>query len=325
MKKTMLLGLFAAAATMQAPHAWSQDDYPSQTITIVVPYTAGGATDIGARIIAQKMGEQLDTTVIVENRPGAGGVVGTISVAKAAPDGYTLLYSTIATHAVGPALRPNLEYDALEDFEPVSKVGEMTAALLARKDLEADNLAELIALAKDQPGTLNIGSTGVGTSQHLAIELFKSMAGVEIEHIPYGGSAPALVDLMAGNIDLSFDTVPATLEQLRAGTIKAITVSTTRRSEDLPDVPTMIEAGLDGFDVSSWAGLWAPAGTPDAIVEKLNEAATAALEDAGVADQFGQVGIAVQPTSPADFDAFVRADAAKWKRVVQEANITLEE
>src|SRR4030095_5020494 len=244
--------------------------YPTKPIRLVVPFPPGGATDILARDVAQKLSDAWGQSFVVDNRPGAGGNIGSELVAKAAPDGYTLEMGTVGTHAINASLYAKMPYDHVKDFVPVILVAGVPNVLVVNPSVPVNSVAELIAYAKANPGKLNFASSGNGTSIHLSGELFKVMAGVQITHVPYKGSAPALQDLLGGQVQLMFDNLPPSLPQIKAGKLKALAVTSTTRAAALPDVPTMAESGLPGFEASSWFGVLAPAGTPPAIVAKLN-------------------------------------------------------
>ena len=279
-----------AALAAFATLAHAQTPYPTKPIRIVVPFPAGGTTDILARAVAQRLTETLGQPVVVDNRPGAGGNIGAELVAKAAPDGYTLLMGTVGTHAINASLYAKMPYDHVRDFAPVILVAGVPNVLVINPALPVNSVQELIAYGKANPGKLNFASSGNGTSIHLSAELFKTMTGVQMAHVPYKGSAPALVDLMGGQVQLMFDNLPSALPQIKAGKLKALAVTSAQRSSALPDVPTVIESGLPGFEASSWFGLLAPAGTPKDIIAKLNGEVAKWLATPGSQGKAGRAG-----------------------------------
>src|ERR1700681_275677 len=262
-------------AVLLAFMAWSASGalaqaYPTRSIRLVVPFPPAGTTDILAREVAQRLSVSLGQSVIIDNRPGAAGNIGSDLVAKSAPDGYTLLMGTVGTHAINPSLYARMPYDHVKDFVPIVLVAGVPNVLEVTPSLPVNSVADLIKLAKEKPGQLNFASSGSGTSIHLSGELFKTMAGVDMVHVPYKGSAPALIDLMGGQVQLMFDNLPSSLAQIKAGKLRAIAVTSAQRAPALPNVPTIAESGLPGFEASSWFGLLAPAGTPAAVVARIN-------------------------------------------------------
>jgi tripartite-type tricarboxylate transporter receptor subunit TctC len=307
----MLLALSAALASAQS--------YPTKPIRIVVPFPPGGATDILARDVAQKLTEAWGQQVIVDNRPGAGGNIGSELVAKSAPDGYTLEMGTVGTHAINASLYAKMPYDHVKDFVPVILVAGVPNVLVVNPAVPVNSVSELIAYAKANPGKLNFASSGSGTSIHLSGELFKVMAGVEMTHIPYKGSAPALQDLLGGQVQLMFDNLPPSLPQIKAGKLRALAVTTATRAPALPDVPTVAEAGLPGFESSSWFGLLAPAGTPPAIVVKLNAEVARWLATPDAKERLAKQGANAVGGSPEDFEKHIAAETVKWAKVVKDS------
>ena len=314
--------LIALAASVPL-HALAQDAWPSKPIRIVVPFAAGGTSDALARLLGQKLQDVLKQTVIVDNRAGAGGVIGADVVAKAAPDGYTLLLGTIASHAINPALQPKMPYDAVKDFAPVFFVGNIANVLLVGAQQPMKNVKELIAAAKAKPGTIAYGTPGAGSSQHLSGEKFRLDARVELIHVPYRGSGPSVQDLIAGQIPMSFDTALTALPFISSGKIRALAVTTAERAKVLPDVPTLAEAGLKGFDVASWQAIFAPAGTPPAIVKRLNDELTKIVAQTEVAARLYTMGVENVPMTPAQFGDFQRAEMVKWAKIVKDGNVKL--
>jgi tripartite-type tricarboxylate transporter receptor subunit TctC len=313
------LVLAALAALMPLPGAAQGSAYPTKPIRLVVPFPPGGATDILARNVAQKLTETWGQQVIVDNRPGAGGNIGSELVAKAAPDGYTLEMGTVGTHAINASLYAKMPYDHVKDFVPVILVAGVPNVLVVNPSVPVNSVAELIAYAKANPGKLNFASSGNGTSIHLSGELFKVMAGVQITHVPYKGSAPAMQDLLGGQVQLMFDNLPPSLPQIKAGKLKALAVTSTTRAAALPDVPTMAEAGLPGFEASSWFGVLAPAGTPPAIVAKLNAEIGKWLASADAKEKLSAVGANIAGGTPEDFAKHIQLETAKWAKVVKES------
>ncbi|MET0858324.1 MAG: tripartite tricarboxylate transporter substrate binding protein, partial [Telluria sp.] len=270
-------------------NALAADAYPSKPIKWVVPFPPGGAMDVIARTLGDKLARSMKQPVIIENRPGAGGAIGSGVVAKAEPDGHTMMIVSIG-HAVNPSIYPKLAYDATRDFEPVSLVGIVPNVLVAHPAVKANNVKELIALAKAQPGKITYASAGNGTTVHLSAELFNSMAGVDIMHVPYKGSAPAVTDLMGGQVNIMFDSVSSAKPYIDSGKLKALAVTTSKRSSVLPNVPTIAEAGLPGYELSGWYAVFVPAKTPKPIVDRLNAELVKALKETDVRARFTQIG-----------------------------------
>ena len=304
-----LLAVFAQNAFAQA--------YPTHSIRLVVPFPAGGTTDILARAAAQKLSESLGQAVVVDNRPGAAGNIGADLVAKSAPDGYTLLMGTVGTHAINPSLYAKMPYDHVKDFVPVVLVAGVPNVLAVYPAFPVNSVAELIALAKSKPGTINFASSGSGTSIHMSGELFKALAGVDMTHIPYKGSSPALTDLMGGQVQIMFDNLPSSLPLIKAGKLRAIAVTSLTRAPALPDVPTISESGLPGFEASSWFGVLAPAGTPAPIVAKLNADVNKWLQSPEAREQLLAQGANAAGGTPEQFAAHIRAETEKWAKVVK--------
>lgn len=307
-----LAAAFAIAVSAGAASA----QYPDKPVRLVVPFPPGGPTDVFARVLATGLAGQLGQQVVIENKAGAGGTVGSEMVAKARPDGYTLLFGTAATHGINVSLYSSLPYDPLKDFELVALAGLVPMVLLVPPG-QPRTLEALVAKLKAEPGKWSYASSGNGTTNHLAGELFKKKAGLDVEHVPYRGSAPALQDLMAGRVAFMFDSFGTTLEQIKAGKLHAVAVMADKRSQVMTDVPTTAEAGLADFVGGTWNVVAAPAGTPRDIVDKLNTAVNKALVDPAVADRLRQLGIeAVTNSTPASTRAFVTAEIAKWREVV---------
>ncbi len=320
MNRRHLLSL--VAASLAAGPVLAQDNWPNRPIRIVVPFAAGGTSDILARTIGERLQVALKQNVLVENRAGAGGVIGADAVAKSPADGYTLLLGTIASHAINPVLNPSMPYDAAKDFAPIMLLGSIANVLLVGANQPYKNVADVIAAVKAKPG-LPFASAGQGSSQHMSGEAFKLMAGVDLTHVPYKGSAPAIQDVIGGQIPMSFETVTVALPHIQGGRVRALAVTPGQRSHVLPDVPTMAEAGVTGFDVASWQALYAPAGTPAAIVERLNREVAAIIAQPDIKAKLEGLGLVHNPNTPAQFAEFGRNEIAKWTKVVKDGNIKL--
>jgi tripartite-type tricarboxylate transporter receptor subunit TctC len=315
--KRRLLGLTALALLGSVTMAAAQDAFPTRPVSLVIPFPAGGSTDLVGRIIAEKMSSLLGQQVVVENRGGAGGNVGSAAVAKAEPDGYTLLIGTVATHAINAALYKKLPFDPVADFAPVSLLVVVPNVLVVNPDFPAQNVQELIALAKEKPGELSYASSGNGTPLHLSGELFKSMAGIDIVHVPYKGSGPALIDVIGGHVPIMFDNLPSSTGYMEAGKLRGLAVTTAERAPSMPDLPTIAESGLPGYETYTWNALFAPAGTPPEVIAKLNEVAVAAVNDPEVQAKLADVGASVVGSTPEKLGEHVKAEMAKWAPVVK--------
>jgi len=311
-----------AAALPVLPRFANAQTYPSRPVRLVVGYPPGGPADIGSRLIAQALSDRLGQPFVVENRPGAGGNIGTEVVVKAAPDGYTLLNANIP-HAINATLYNNLTFDFIRDIAGIALIYRQPLVLEVHPSLPVKTVPEFIAYAKANPGMINVASSGIGTPQHLALELFKRMAVVDLIHVPYRGSAPALTDLISGQVQAMLDTINSSIGHVRTGRLRALGVSMTTRSEALPDVPTIAEF-VRGFDVTSWSGVGAPKKTPAEIIAKLNTEINAALSEPKLKDRFAELGALVTPQSSADFDKFIAAETEKWGNVIRGANIRAE-
>ncbi len=318
----LIIGLALLSLMISATPASAQQFPPSQ-IKIVVPFPAGGTTDILARFIAQYLGEKLGVSTIVENRAGASGTIGSEMVAKSPADGSVLLI-TATHHVINPSLFRKLPYDTETAFSPVAVVASAPNALVVSKDFPAKTVAELIAMAKRDPGKLSFGSSGIGGANHLSGELFKQMAGVDIVHIPYKGAAPAMNDLLGGHIPIMFDTLPTVLPAASAGNIRVLAVTSTTRAASLPDVPTLDEAGVKGFEATAWFGMYMPAANGNAAYTRLVDAMKEILATPEIAEKFATQGVAPGKLTGADFTHFVGAEIKKWSTVVKTANMPLE-
>ena len=308
----------AALAIVAAPVAFGQAAYPTKPVRIVVPFPAGGTTDIIARATAQKLSEAWGHQVIVDNRPGAAGNIGAELVAKSAPDGYTLLMGTVGTHAINASLYAKMPYDHVKDFAPVILVAGVPNVLVVNPEVPVKTVPELIAYVKTNPGKLNFASSGSGTSIHLSGELFKTMTGVQMTHVPYKGSAPALTDLMGGQVQLMFGNLPSSLAFIKAGKLRALAVTSTTRAAALPDVPTVADF-VPGFEASSWFGLLAPAGTPPAVIAKINGEVAKWLATPEAREKLTAQGANIAGGTPEDFAKHIQAETAKWAKVVKDS------
>ncbi len=314
--------LVAAVAACVAFGALAQG-YPAKPVKMIVPYPPGGPTDIVARVVAQKLSEQTGQQFVVDNRAGAGGNIGAEAVARSPADGYTLLVATTA-HAINRTLFKQMSYDLMKDFVPVSQLTAGPLVIVANPALPAKNVGELIALAKAKPGELTFASSGPGQSTHLAAELFDTMAGIKMTHVPYKGSAPALTDTMGGQVSLFFDTMLSAMPHVRSGKLKAIAVTSAARSPAAPDIPTVAESGLPGYEAIAWNGVLAPAGTPKEIVAKLNAELRKALESPEIRERFAAQGFAAAWRSPEQYAVFLNAEVDKWGKVVKVSGATVD-
>jgi len=308
------LATFAFAAPLAA------QNFPTRPVHLVIGFAAGGGTDVAARTVAAALSERWGQQVVIENRGGAGGALASEIVARAVPDGYTLLGCGIA-HTLAPFLRKNLPFDAVKDFAPITATAMFANVMVVGAARPWHTVGALIAQAKAEPGKLTYGSSGVGSTLHLSMELFKSMAGIDIVHVPYKGGSPALADVMAGQIDMTFDNIPGELGAIKGGQVRALAVSSRARNAQLPDVPTLAEAGVPGFEMVGWYGLCGPAGVPEPILDKLQADTVAVLETASYRRSAAQQGIDPAPMTRAQYGAFLEAQAAKWAKVVRDAGV----
>ena len=312
---SLVLGFILLSFTsLAAAQAW-----PSKPIKYIVPFAPGGTTDILARTIGDKLSVVLGQPVIIENKPGAGGGVGAEATAKAAPDGYTIMGGTISTHAINASLYSNLPYDPVRDFVPITLIARVPNMLVINPAIPAKDVKELIALMKARPGTFTFASSGNGTSQHLSGELFKSMAGVEMQHIPYKGSPPALQDVMGGQVSMTFDNITTAWPLTKGGKLRALAVTTAKRSPIAPDVPTLAEAGLVGYEIGSWQGVFAPAGTPPAVVRRLNAEIVKIINAPDVQEKLLGLGAEPVANTSEEFATMVKAEVVKWGDVVRKS------
>jgi tripartite-type tricarboxylate transporter receptor subunit TctC len=313
----------ALLATAAVPNAAFAQAYPSHPVTIIVPFGAGGSADVYARVLAQRLGQETGQSFVVEDRPGAGAVIGTQYVAKAAPDGYTLLVMS-NTQTVNESLLKKKPYDLMKDFAPVAPINEAPLVLVVRDGVPAKTLPELVKLAKAQPGKLNYASSGTGTPYHMAGELFKSMAGVNIVHIPYKSSGAARTDVLGGQVDMMFDAVSTMTDLIRTDKVRALATTAKTRSNVLPDVPTMGESGLPDYTATLWLGVLAPKGTPPDVIKFLNEKISKISTEPEVRDVWAKSGVTPMTMTPAQFNDFLVEDIAKWGKIVKSANITVD-
>ncbi|HEY0852219.1 MAG TPA: tripartite tricarboxylate transporter substrate binding protein [Bradyrhizobium sp.] len=322
--KYMLRALAVLAVVVTWAADVSAQGWPNRPIRMVVPYTPGGYTDLMARLVGQKIADALGQTIVFENKPGANAIIGTDTVAKAAPDGYTF-GTVIAAHAVNPTLNPKLPYDTLKDFTYVSLMSVAPLVMIAHPSLPANNVQELIALAKAKPGQLNFASSGIGAAAHLTMEMFKSRTGINMVHIPYKGTAGALQDTVGGQVNVMFDVIGPLMSQVRSGNAKAIVVTAKERIPAAPDVPTMAEQGVPDFVSGTWAGIIAPAGTPKEIVDRVSAEAKKALADPALKAKLVEQGIVAVGSTPEEFRTFVGEEIARWGKVITDAGIKMEQ
>ena len=320
---SVVFSVATGTETKSAETAKSETNWPTRPIRIIVGFAAGGSTDVTARVVAQALSQRLGQQVFVENRPGAGGNIGAEAVAQAEPDGYTLLLTTNGTLAANPSLYKTLPFDVKKDFAPIALTARVPNLLVVNPSVPANNVAEFIAYAKANPGKLNFGSSGNGTSLHIAGELFNKLAGVNMTHVPYRGGALVLTDLLGGQIQLMFEPVVEVVEQVRAGKVKALGVTTVKRSTLLPDVPTIAET-LPGYEITSWNGLLAPAATPPDIITRLNRATDDALHSKEVQEKLAEQGSEPAGGTPAEFAAFLDSELIKWKKLVEISGATVQ-
>jgi tripartite-type tricarboxylate transporter receptor subunit TctC len=318
MKIVTALILALACSALQA------QSYPAKPIRLIVPYPPGGGTDFFARTVSAKLSDNLGQQVVVENRPGAATIIGAEAVAKSAPDGYTILLGDTATFAVNPALYKKLPYDPLKSFEPISLTGRFALLLVVHPSVQANSVAELIALAKAKPGTLNYASPGPGSPHHLAMVLFTQRTGINLVHVPYKGAGPAIQDLLGGQIPTMFLDLAAGAPQIKGGKIRALGVASPKRIAALSDLPTLAESGLPGFEAWAWQGLVAPAGTPPEVVAKLGAEYARAIGDPGIRQKIVDAGVDPLQSSPREFTDYIRSEQEKWAKVVKDGNITVE-
>ena len=316
-RRNALRTLTACMAALGLPAlAEAATDYPKSPVRMVVPYPPGGPTDLVTRVVAMGMGEVLKQSIFIDNKPGASGMVGGAMVAKAPADGYTLL-GNASLHVINPAVYEKVPYDAFSDFAPITQIVDVPLVLVVRSDLPVSNVQELIAYLKQSKAAVNFASAGNASSQHLSGELFKIRTGIAMQHVPYKGSSPALTDLMGGQVQLMFDSMPSAMPFISSGRLKALAVTTKKRSSSLPQIPTMQEAGIAGFETSTWYGLWAPRKTPADVVETLAKAAQEILRRPEVVAQYLRMGAEPVGTSPQEFEIFMKSEEKKWAEIVR--------
>ena len=322
-RQFLKLNIAATALAASGTRAFAQQAYPNRNITFIVPFTPGGSTDILARLLGQKFTESMGQAVIIENRPGAGGGIGSAALAKATPDGYTIGMGHIGTLAVNPSLYPKLQYDPIKSFAHISMLAKVHNMLAVHPSVPASNVRELIAYAKQNPGKLNYGSGGMGSAAHIATAAFSVAAGIELTHVPYRGTSPAVADLLSGQIQMMMTGAPTLLQHVRAGKLRALGVASSTRLPSARDIPTIAEAGLPGFEAVQWYGCMAPAGTPDAIIDKLNVEVRKAMTDTKILAALEKDGAEPWVMSPQEFRAHISSEIVRWAKVVDAAKIRL--
>lgn len=323
-RQVMKITIGAAGMALAGLPALAQQNYPSRNITFIVPFTPGGSTDILARLLGQRFQESMKATVVIENRPGAGGGVGSTTLSRAEPDGYTIGMGHIGTLGVNPSLYPKLQYDPLKSFAHISMLAKVHNILVVHPSVPAKDVKEFIAYAKANPGKLNYGSGGLGSAAHIATEAFGLETGTQFVHVPYRGTAPAVADLLSGQIQMMMTGAPAVLQHVHGGKLRALGTASLTRLPSAKEIPTMSEAGVPGFEASQWYGVVAPAGTPDAIVNKLNQEMREALKDPKILEALEKDGAEPWPMSPEEFRAHIAKEIPRWKKVVDGAKIRVE-
>ncbi|OGA51494.1 MAG: LacI family transcriptional regulator [Betaproteobacteria bacterium RIFCSPLOWO2_12_FULL_62_58] len=310
-----------ALASIGAAHA---QVYPNRPIRAIVPIAPGGGTDTTGRLVLTKLSDALGQQIVVDNRAGGGGTIGAMIAAKALPDGYTFLFGSISTHAVNPAMYKKLPYDHIKDFAPVARIGTVPNVLVVHPALPVKTVGDLINHAKANPGKINYGSAGIGSPPHLSMELFKSITGVNILHVPYKGAGPALAELLGGQTQVMCTSLAGQLPHIKAGRVRALAVTTAKRNAQVPDVPTMIEAGVPGYEVTIWYAVFFPAGAPKAVIARLNSELVKILNGSDMKERMAQIGVDPAPSTPEELAAFVKAETIKYTKVAQDAGIKLE-
>jgi tripartite-type tricarboxylate transporter receptor subunit TctC len=324
MKIFRLIGIAAFTIHALAAGSAHAQHYPARAVSIIVPYAPGGPTDATARIVAQSLQKQSGGTFIVENAPGAGTTIGAAKVAKAAPDGYTLLWGGLSSHAMAPHLYQRLSFDPFTSFEPISMIASSPYVLVVGANSPIRTVAELIGKARSAPGKLNYASPGEGSSPHLTTELFLSESKTEAQHIPYKGGSPGMAALLSGEVDFLIDTLTVPMPMIKSGRVRALAVSTAKRLPELPEVPTLQESGLNGFEAATWFAMFAPKGTPPEIIASLNKMVNVALKDPAIISRMAQAGLQATPSTPAQLTETVKSENAKWGKIIKARNIRLE-
>ena len=318
-------GGVALASALAMGAALAQAQWPERPVRVVVPFPASGATDLIARVVTQRVAQDLGQQLVVDNKPGAGGTIGSAEVAKATPDGYTVLFTTSSTHAISPHLMPRLSYDATKDFTPVAHVADAPSVLLVTPSLPVKTVAELVAYAKANPGKLNYASSGNGTIVHLNSAAFSAQAGIDMTHVPYKGTALSIPDLITGQVHVLFDSLPTGMPHVVSGKVRALGVTSEKRSGLAPELPTLAESGLPGFSSVTWFGVYLPAGAPPALVARVHQAFTKAVQTPEVKASLAKLGVdPAEPSTPAKFAAMVQADSARWASVIRQHKITVQ-
>ena len=325
LSRTVVLGgLVAVMLSAQVTSvAQTASSFPNQPIRMVVPYPPGGPTDITARVVAAEMSKTIGQNIVIDNRPGASGMIGSEMVTKSTPDGYTLL-ANASIHVINPSVYPDMRFDAIKDFVPITQLAQVPLVLVVPVNSPIKSVKDLVEYAKANPGKVNFGSAGSASAQHLAGESFKIAAGIQMQHIPYKGSAPALTDLAGGQLQLMFDSMPSATPMINSGKLRAIAVTTTTRAKARPDLPTIAESGFPGFDISTWYAYWAPKGTPADVVEKLAASAAQALKNPEVIAKYEAMGAEPVGSTPAQFAAYVESEAKKWSDIVKKSGAKLD-
>jgi tripartite-type tricarboxylate transporter receptor subunit TctC len=325
LSRTVVLGgLVAVMLCAQATSvAQTASSFPNQPIRMVVPYPPGGPTDITARVVAAEMSKTIGQNIVIDNRPGASGMIGSEMVTKSTPDGYTVL-ANASIHVINPSVYPDMRFDAIKDFVPITQLAQVPLVLVVPANSPIKSVKDLVEYAKANPGKVNFGSAGSASAQHLAGESFKIAAGIQMQHIPYKGSAPALTDLAGGQLQLMFDSMPSATPMINSGKLRAIAVTTTTRAKARPDLPTIAESGFPGFDISTWYAYWAPKGTPADVVEKLAASAAQALKNPEVIAKYEAMGAEPVGSTPAQFAAYVESEAKKWNDIVKKSGAKLD-
>ncbi|MDW3681377.1 tripartite tricarboxylate transporter substrate binding protein [Cupriavidus sp. CV2] len=322
-RRAVIAGILGTALMSAGVVAFAADNWPARPISLVVPFAAGGTTDIIGRTIGQKLGEALRQPVVIDNRPGAGGTLGAANVARAQADGYTFLLATVA-HTMAPGIYKTLPYDFTKDLDPVGMVALTPNVLLVNQMIPAKSVPELIAYIKAHPGKVNYGSAGTGSTEHLSGELFRAMTGTDIAHVPYKGGAPMMTDLIAGQIQMAIETSPSAAPHVRSGKVKALAVTTAKRSTAYPGVPTLDESGVKGFEVTTWYALMAPRGTPPAVEQRVSAELAKVLKLPEVQKRFEEQGVTAGDMTPTQLSGFIRSETAKWTKVAKDSGASME-